>query len=194
MAGVAAFVDACVLAGALKRNVLLSLAEAGLLRIRWSQAVLDETRDAIEAMLARTGDGDAAARARRAVSAMTRAFEDAMTDGYDIFLCRAEGAPDPDDAHVIAAALKARVAIIVTDNVRHFPIALLTPLGLRAIQSDSFIADSIERDRPRALEAIGRMRRRFGRPEMTADRLLLTMEERGLIETASSLRSDLASI
>ncbi len=38
-----ALIDACVLAGALRRNILLSLAEAGLFRPRWSARILDET-------------------------------------------------------------------------------------------------------------------------------------------------------
>lgn len=32
-----AFVDACSLVGVLKRNLLLTLAEAGFFRIRWSR-------------------------------------------------------------------------------------------------------------------------------------------------------------
>jgi hypothetical protein len=39
-----AFVDACTLAGALKRNLLLTLAEAQFFRVRWSAPVLDETQ------------------------------------------------------------------------------------------------------------------------------------------------------
>lgn len=42
-----AFIDACSLAGALKRNLLLTLAEAEFFRLRWSIKVLDETEAAI---------------------------------------------------------------------------------------------------------------------------------------------------
>lgn len=42
-----ALLDACVLGGALRRNMLLSLAEAGLFRPRWSNRILDETQKAI---------------------------------------------------------------------------------------------------------------------------------------------------
>lgn len=42
-----ALLDACVLGGALRRNMLLSLAEAGLFRPRWSTRILDETLKAI---------------------------------------------------------------------------------------------------------------------------------------------------
>jgi hypothetical protein len=61
-----AFVDACSLASALKRNLLLSLAEAEFFRLRWSSRVLDETETAIEEILNAKGFADAAARAERA--------------------------------------------------------------------------------------------------------------------------------
>ena len=46
-----ALIDACALAGALKRNLLLTLAEAEFFRLRWSDQILDETEAAIEAIL-----------------------------------------------------------------------------------------------------------------------------------------------
>ena len=45
-----ALLDACVLAGVLKRNLLLSLAEAELFRPRWSEPILDEMERAIDRM------------------------------------------------------------------------------------------------------------------------------------------------
>lgn len=39
-----ALIDACVLGRVLPRNLLLTLAEAGFFRVRWSGPVLDETR------------------------------------------------------------------------------------------------------------------------------------------------------
>lgn len=46
-----ALIDACALAGALKRNLLLTLAEAEFFRLRRSETILDETESAIVAML-----------------------------------------------------------------------------------------------------------------------------------------------
>jgi hypothetical protein len=61
-----ALVDACSLADSLKRNLLLTLAEAGFFRLRWSALVLDETEAAIEAMQRKKGRTDATERAKRA--------------------------------------------------------------------------------------------------------------------------------
>ena len=40
-----AIVDACVLVGVAKRNLLLSLAEAELFRVRWSDEIIDESTE-----------------------------------------------------------------------------------------------------------------------------------------------------
>lgn len=55
-----AVVDACVLCSPLKRNVILSLAEAELFRVRWSDEILDETEKAIEILLDKLEYEDAA--------------------------------------------------------------------------------------------------------------------------------------
>jgi hypothetical protein len=183
-----AFVDACTLAGALKRNLLLTLAEAEFFRVRWSVRVLDETREAVETILAAKGVTDAAERAARARRSMEEAFEEAMVADFDELLGVCAGLPDPGDAHVVAAALKAQAAVIVTDNLKHFPTVVLLPLDLEARSADAFIADMIALDPGRAVAAIGRMRARLKKPEKTAELLLLDMEAAGLTETVDMLR------
>jgi hypothetical protein len=189
-----AFVDACTLAGALKRNMLLSLAEADFFRIRWSAPVLEETQRAIASMLTKKGVADAEERAARAIAAMRRAFADADVAGFEPLLSVCVGLPDPNDAHVIAAALKTQAAVIVTDNIKDFPSALLSGLNLEARTADTFIADTIALDTGRAVAAIRTMRRRLNRPEKTAETLLLDMEANSLTETVDVLRTHIASL
>jgi len=118
-----ALVDACSLAGALNRNLLLTLAEAAFFRVRWSAPILDETERAIGRILAHKGLPDAPERAIRARKAMESAFEEAMVEDFDTFLCVCNGLPDRGDAHVLAAALKTKAQTIVTENLRDFPAA-----------------------------------------------------------------------
>lgn len=141
-----AFVDACSLASALKRNLLLSLAEAEFFRLRWSSPVLDESETAIEEILTGKGFADAAARAERARASMEAAFEDAMVTDFDNFLPVAAGLPDPNDHHVVAAAAKTEAAMIVTENLKDFPAAILSDLNMEAKSADAFIADTIALD------------------------------------------------
>ncbi|WP_374305658.1 PIN domain-containing protein [Methylocella sp.] len=189
-----AFVDACVLASPLKRNLLLTLAEAEFFRVRWSAQVLTETQRAIEKMLVEKGATDATQSAERARKNMEDAFEEAMVSDFDKFMCIGDGFPDPGDAHVIAAALKTQAAMIVTENLKDFPCDLLAPLNIEARSSDAFIADTIALDNGRAVAAIRRMRERFKKPEMTASRLLLDMEAKGLLATADVLSSHVQSL
>jgi hypothetical protein len=189
-----AFVDACTLAGALKRNLLLTLAEAEFFRVRWSEPVLVETQKAIESILAKKGVKDAAERAARARSCMESAFEEAMVVDFDKFLCVCEDLPDSADAHVVAAALKTQAAMIVTDNLKHFPKAILAPLNIEVRSADNFIADTVALDPGRAVAAIRRMRGRLKRPEKTAEVLLLDMEAVGLTETVDMLRPYVRSL
>jgi hypothetical protein len=145
-----AFVDACSLTGALKRNLLLTLAEAEFFRLRWSARVLDETQIAIEKILEKKGLADAAGRAARARQAMETAFEDATVEAYEKFLPVGSGLPDAGDAHVLAAALKTGAHIIVTDNLKDFPKSVLKPLNLEALSTDQFVANTIALDGPRS--------------------------------------------
>ena len=180
--------DACSLAGALTRNLLLTLAEAEFFRLRWSDRILNETESAIRDILAKKEITDAESRAKKARASMEEAFEDAMVIDYEQFLSVGAELPDKDDAHVLAAALKTQTAILVTENLKDFPAEILTPLNLEARTADAFIADTIALDPGRAVAAIRKMRERFKKPEKTSAQLLLDMEAQGFHETAGILQ------
>ncbi|MGJ4997321.1 PIN domain-containing protein [Bradyrhizobium sp. HKCCYLS3077] len=183
-----AFVDACTLVSVLKRNLLLSLAEAEFFRLRWSAEVLDETQRALKEIHEKRRLLDASDRAARARAFMEAAFEDAMVDDYDHLLPLAVELPDQDDAHVLAAAVKTQASMIVTENLKDFPSKILSALNVEAKSADEFIADTIALDPGRAVAAIRQMRERFKRPEKTAETLFLEMEADGLLETVNLLR------
>lgn len=191
-----ALIDACVLARVLPRNLLLTLAEAGFFRVRWSGPVLQETQRTIAKLLqARSGSVvDAEAMAEEQIRRMTVAFEEAMVTDFDMHLPAASILRDPDDAHVLAAAVKAQAAAIVTDNLKDFPPAILAAFGLEARNADDFIADTIALDKGRAVKALRDMRERFRKPDLTADQLLLKMEAAGLLASADTLRPHAGSL
>lgn len=172
----------------------MTLAEAEFFRIRWSQRVLDETRYALQNILAARGYEDAEVRAAKSCASMTAAFEEAMVTDYAALEQVCTGFPDPDDAHVVAAALKTQAAAIVTENLKDFPAALLAPLNLEAKSADQFIADTIALDTGRAVAAIRKMRERFKKPSMTAESLLLEMEAAGLTQVVDILRPHVLSL
>ncbi|MEZ5866288.1 MAG: hypothetical protein R3D25_20230 [Geminicoccaceae bacterium] len=119
-----AFIDACALAGALKRNLLCTLAEAEFFRIRWSEPVLIETERAIEKILLSKGVEDAGSHASRARAFMEAAFPEAMVDDFDRLVGAGDGLPDKGDRHVVAAALRREQRVVMT--IGDFPDAVLT--------------------------------------------------------------------
>src|ERR1700722_6141619 len=98
-----ALYDACVLHPAPLRDLLLQLALSDLFRAKWSNAIHDEW---IESVLERRPD------LKREQLERTRALMNSHVRG-----CLVEGhepliktlvLPDPDDRHVVAAAIHAR--------------------------------------------------------------------------------------
>lgn len=145
-------------------------------------------------MFSDKGDELARQKTNHVLQQMKGSFADACITGHECLIEGMLGIPDPDDRHVVAAALKTRASVIVTDNKVHFPQEVLVPLDLEAKSADEFIADTIDLDVGRAVAAVRQMRESFKKPEMTADSLLVLMEKRGLTLTVDMLREHMASL
>lgn len=173
--------DANVLANVLARNMILTLAEAGLFRPRWTSDILDETERTLTKLI---GDEDAAKRQR---SNIERAFEDGLVTGFEPLICCVQLPDDPDDRHVVAAAITTKASVIVTENVKHFPPDVLEEFGIEALRIDDFIADVIDLSESETVSALKKMRERFKNPTLTASALIEKMERAGWIQTADML-------
>lgn len=139
-------------------------------------------------MFATRGHDAPAVLAARQITAIRKAFPDAMVDDYDEFKPEVKILPDGDDDHVIAAACRCRASVLVTENIKDFPVSILSPLGIESKTSDDFIADTIDLDPLLAVRALARMRARFQNPKLSPDSLLLRFESQGFIQTADLLR------
>ena len=175
-----ALLDTNVLAGALTRNILLSLAEAEFFRPRWSAEILDEFVRQFER---RFGDPEGAARQR---AMMERAFPEALVADYGSFIETLD-LPDPDDRHVLAAAIQTKAAVIVTENSQDFPAEVLARYNIEAVGADDFIADILDLAGSEAITALRLMRERFQNPAITPGTLIRKIEQRGLTQTADLL-------
>lgn len=186
-----AFIDACTLVGALQRDMLLTLAEANLFRIRWSRRVLDEMEKAlVERALKGADDEERRRKAAYVRTMMLRAFPEACVEGFEQLETAFQDLPDKDDAHVVAAAIRCNASVIVTENVRDFPPERLSAFDIMIRTPDAFIADSIDLDPDDGLAAIRKMRARFQNPAMTPEKLIEVTELRGLPLTAELLREN----
>jgi len=54
--------------------------------------------------------------------------------------------PDPDDRHVLAAAIRTSADLILTFNIKDFPAESLTPYGIEACHPDPFLVDQLDLD------------------------------------------------
>ena len=75
--------------------------------------------------------------------------------------------PDPDDVHVLAAAVSGHADCIVILNTRDFPPEILPSFGLEAIDPDRFITAQWDLDPPVAMTAFKYIRARWKRPDAT---------------------------
>lgn len=119
---------------------------------------------------------------------MDRAVLDAIVTGYEGFIHRLE-LPDPNDRHVLAAAIVGGCDVILTNNVRHFPSETLTALGVVAERPDPFLARMLGEATPRFLTAVAKVRSRLVTPAIDIGVYLQTLEGHGLETTVAELRS-----
>ena len=112
---------------------------------------------------------------------------DALITGYER-LIDSLVLPDPDDRHVLAAAIRCRAEVIVTANLRDFPEDVLAPLGVRTEHPDEFVLHLIDLAPATVGVAIKAVRGRLKKPPHTADELLDRLAEHGLVGSASKLR------
>ena len=166
-----AVLDTCVLWPSLQRDLLLSLAIEGLYRPLWQDRILAELEEAETAKLVQRGrsPADAAALAARLVEHMTAAFPGAIVPGWELYAGR--GLPDPDDEHVVAAAVVGHAGQIVTHNHRDFPAECL-PEGIEAVDPRDFALEAAENSLSAARRAVEQIARRRSAPGMTVDEVV----------------------
>jgi len=100
--------DACVIYPALLRDLLFHLAQAGICRALWTVEIQDECIGSLlRKRPGRSPDSLVSALARMNHS------NDCLISGYE-YLIPFTDLPDPDDRHVVAAAMYANADLIVT--------------------------------------------------------------------------------
>lgn len=180
---VKALLDANVLYGATTRSVLLYLAIGGVFRPRWSDAIQDEWT----AALLRERPDIEASRIARTRDLMERHFPEATVAGYEPLIATLD-LPDPDDRHVLAAAIQAGASVIVTANLADFPADVLASHDIRVEGPDQFVSGMLDADAPSVVSALALDRANLRNPPMTGTEYLTALERAGLTGTAAALR------
>jgi len=175
--------DACVLYPAPLRDLLLRVAITGLVRARWTAAILDACFRAIRQR--RPGaDPDALARTRQL---MIEAVPDCLVTGFEP-LISGLSLPDNGDRHVLAAAIRVGAQAIVTFNIKDFPHEVLQPLGIEGLHPDDYVSDLIDLSPSQVTTVLREQAAALVNPPRTVHEILHTLEEHGLPQSVARLR------
>lgn len=174
--------DACVLHPAPLRDLLIRIARAGLVRARWTDTILDECfrsivrrRPELEAPLKRTRE------------LMVAAVPGCLVDGHEHLISSLE-LPDPDDRHVLAAAIRSGAETIVTTDLDDFPHDTLARYQVEARHPDDFLVDLIDVAPAVVLAVVARQAADLRSPPRSSEELLDLLERSGLPMAVARLR------
>jgi len=174
--------DACVLYPAPLRDLLMWLALSDVFRARWTEQIHDEwvgavlrDRPELKSQLDRTR------------FLMNSHVRDCLVSGYET-LIPAIRLPDPDDRHVVAAAVHCGASLIVTLNGKDFPPNALEPYDIEAKHPDDFILDLFDLYPATVVQAVANQRRTLIKPTKSVDEFLDNLIKMGLTQTVDRLR------
>ena len=161
----------------------MHLALTGLFRAKWSADVHEEW---ISALLEKRPDltRDKLERTR---ALMDLHAVDALVTGYEDLIPGLR-LPDPNDRHVLAAAIRGQADVIVTMNLRDFPADVVGEFGIEAQHPDEFVLHLLDLAPETVMAAAESHRQSLKNPPRTIEEYLDTLERKGLTKTVATLR------
>jgi predicted nucleic acid-binding protein len=159
--------DANVLVPMSLRDTLLLAAEVGLYRPHWSDTILDEVRRTLMRLPKLRLPEE---RAVRLVAKMNEAFPEARIIGYEYLIDGMTN--EPEDRHVLAAAVRCGARAIVTLNTKDFPAAALQASGVEAQHPDQFLSMLFTGEQETVLKIVETQAGQTRNPTLTVERVL----------------------
>jgi predicted nucleic acid-binding protein len=177
--------DANVLYPNTLRDLLIRIAQLPhLVQAKWTDEILDEVLDSLRKNLPDISE-EKASRLRERMSAAVR---DCLVSGYEP-LVQLLDLPDPDDRHVLAAAIKVNAQLIVTRNRKDFPPEILGQWGVRAKSPDDFVRDVMGIDSQSVWACVQQIVDSRTRRPVTVEDVLGELERDGLVASAAAMRA-----
>ena len=158
------------------------LSLTGKFRAKWSETIQEEWTS----ILIENRPDISAEQLMRTVELMNRVLPDACVYGHEKLIAGLE-LPDPNDRHVLAAAICGQADVIVTLNLKDFPRDQLEPFGIDAQHPDAFCGYLFDLDAAAVVSAARKHRAQLRNPKMDVDQYLLNLAKHGLPQTAKSL-------
>lgn len=178
-----ALFDANTLYPILTCDALLSLASTSLFAAKWSKRIEDEWIQSLE----KDRPELAGKLVSRRDNMRCAALDWEVPEPAIAALLPCLTLPDPDDAHVLAAAIAGHADCIVTFNLKDFPATSVEPFGIEVIHPDRFIVSQLDLDFIPAITALKKMRQRRRRPALSPEQFADAFERNGLPTVASRL-------
>lgn len=175
--------DACVLYPAPLRDLLMRTAASGIVQAKWSEQILDEC---FRNVLKDRPDLNPASLSRTR-ELMCTAIADCLVTNYE-GLIEGLDLPDPDDRHVLAAAIHASAQVIVTFNLKDFPASALEVYSIEAKHPDDFVLESIDISPGGMVQVVIQQASALRSPPRTIHDLLDTLRNQGIPRSVARLR------
>lgn len=175
--------DANVLYGNTLRDLLIRVAATNRVQAKWSDDILDEV---FRTLVAKRPDIESS-KLKRLRDLMNLAFRDPLVEGYQPLIDTLD-LPDPNDRHVLAAAIRAGAQVIVTANLKDFPADRLAQFRIEAKSPDDFILDQIGLDFAAIWTCVQRIADSRRNPPETIEDVLDALENAGLLGSVAALR------
>lgn len=160
----------------------MRLALSDLFKAYWTDLIHQEW---IEAVL-RTGKYSRE-KLERVRDLMDSHVRDAKVTGYESLIETLE-LPDPDDRHVLAAAIRCNADAIVTFNSKDFPAEHLAPYAVDVLHPDDFIHYQIDMSPAICCAAIKQQRIALQNPPLSVRDFLSILQRQQLPQTVSKLK------
>jgi hypothetical protein len=164
-----AFLDADVLFPVGLRDSLLWIAHFEVYSPRWSADVLKEMRKNILEQHKHVAEKDLDEMIRE----MRSAFPEAEVTGYQKLIDINE-----KDRHVLAAAVVAKIGVLVTNNLKDFPAKVCAEFGVEVQSADQFLVHALSLEPLAVHEALSRQASIKRRPPMSVADVLDHLEKR----------------
>jgi len=162
----------------------MHLALVGLYEAKWS----DEVHEEWITNLLKVRPHLTRAQLMRTRSLMDLHAEEVLVRGYE-HLVPLLNLPDPNDRHVLAAAIHGRADRIVTSNLKDFPVEILARYDIAPQHPDEFVCGLIDGDPELVLVASETHRTSMKNPPQQVWEYLQMLELQGLIRSAAVLRA-----
>jgi PIN domain len=181
--------DACILYPFHLRNIVVQAAVDRLVEARWTQAIHDEWIRNL------TADAPAipVERLKNTEQLMNDALPTALITGYEQLIPKVT-LPDPNDRHVAAAAIAANATLILTWNLRHFPLTELKKFGLRRMTPDVCLANLFDNVPHLVVGSLANARQNLSKTRVSAPDFIRILENQKLVQLARRVEKHVSDL